>query len=105
MRLRVEVLALAGVEPPLNNCEIARRAAAQLGRDVNVSTVRGIIERFGASEDPALQDAKRLGRKSKYGKRMRRCELCFLKLCYFFLFMGLWLPWPASIPSGGPGSW
>ena len=83
MRLRVEVLALVVLDPPLGNTEIARRCAAKLGRRVRESTVRGIISRFGASDDPLLRDSQRSGRAPKYGKRIKRCELKIRNFCSF----------------------
>ena len=84
-RLRAEVLALVGVDPAAGASAIARRAAATLKRDVSESTVRGIIARFGASADALLADAKRSGRKPKFPKRIRRCDLCNLKIVSFFI--------------------
>ena len=73
-RLRVEVLALAGTEPRLSNYDIARQAARNLGRNVNESTVRGIIQRFAESEEELPPNAQRSGRPPKFRKRVRRCE-------------------------------
>ena len=73
-RLQVEVLGLSCTEPRLSNYDIVRQAARNLGRNVNVSTVRGIIQRFAESEEELPPDAQRSERPPKFRKRVCRCE-------------------------------